>query len=74
MPAPKSDSARLQPLENQERDPSGIDNELSPSLGRGERYLQHERLSSGGLDDDPTDSGAPVKNRHSFTNLSGGRK
>ena len=32
-----------------------------------------ERVQSGGLDDDPTESGEPVKNRHSYTNLKGGR-
>ena len=36
-------------------------------------YLREARVSSGGLDDDPTDSGAPVKNRMPFKNLSGGR-
>lgn len=30
------------------------------------RYLEMERAANGGLADDPTDSGAPVKNRHSF--------
>ena len=36
-------------------------------------YLEAERIQSGGLDDDPTDSGDPVKNRRSFTKLKGGR-
>jgi hypothetical protein len=36
-------------------------------------YLREERISNGGLTDDPTDSGAPVKNRLPFKNLSGGR-
>lgn len=31
-----------------------------------------ERVQSGGLDDDPTDSGAPVRNRVPFKNLKGG--
>jgi hypothetical protein len=32
-----------------------------------------DRVQSGGLDDDPTDSGEPVRNRRSFRNLKGGR-
>jgi len=32
-----------------------------------------ERIQSGGLDDDPTASGEPVRNRQSFKNLKGGR-
>ena len=36
-------------------------------------YLTEARRESGGLDDDPTDSGAPVKNRLPFKNLTGGR-
>lgn len=31
------------------------------------------RVQSGGLDDDPTDSGAPVENTTPFKNLKGGR-
>ena len=47
--------------------------EGSPGLGRSSRYLQQERIASGSLDDDPTDSGEPVRNRRSFTGLKGGR-
>ena len=36
-------------------------------------YLREARIASGGLDDDPTDSGSVVKNRHSSANLQGGR-
>ena len=36
-------------------------------------YLREARVSNGGLEDDPTDSGAPVKNRVPFKNLTGGR-
>lgn len=36
------------------------------------KYLTEGRRS-GGLPDDPTSSGAPVKNRHSGKNLTGGR-
>ena len=36
-------------------------------------YLTEARKESGGLDDDPTDSGSPVMNRLPFKNLSGGR-
>lgn len=32
-----------------------------------------ERVQSGGLDDDPSDSGDPVKNRYPFKNLKGNR-
>ena len=32
-----------------------------------------DRIQSGGLSDDPTESGAPVQNRKSFKNLTGGR-
>ena len=35
--------------------------------------LPFQREQSGGLDDDPTESGEPVRNRKSFTNLTGGR-
>lgn len=30
------------------------------------KILDQQRVSSGGLADDPTESGEPVKNRHSF--------
>lgn len=73
MPAARSDSPRLHPMEQQEAPTTGVEDENKPALGRSERYLEQARLGSGGLDDDPTDSGAPVKNRRSFTNLSGGR-
>ena len=36
-------------------------------------YLTEARKESGGLDDDPTSSGAPVMNRLPFKNLTGGR-
>ena len=29
-------------------------------------YLKEDRIQSGSLSDDPTDSGAPVKNRRSY--------
>jgi len=32
-----------------------------------------ERIQSGGLDDDPTDSGDPVLNKTPYANLKGGR-
>ena len=53
--------------------PDVLESEASPGLGRADRYLKEERRSSGNLDDDPSDSGAPVKNRKSFSNLKGGR-
>jgi hypothetical protein len=42
-------------------------------LGRDDRSLAQQRAASGALEDDPTESGAPVKNRKSFRNLKGGR-
>lgn len=42
-------------------------------LERSTYQLDMDRVASGGLDDDPTDSGDPVRNRRSFTNLTGGR-
>ncbi len=71
MPA-TAQSRILHPMEQASVPPVG-ENEADPGLGRKARYLQEERAASGGLDDDPTDSGAPVKNRKSFTNLQGGR-
>lgn len=53
--------------------PEVIESEAAPGLGRADRYLKEERIASGNLDDDPTNSGAPVKNRKSFSNLKGGR-
>lgn len=50
-----------------------LDDENDPGLGRGDRLLAQNRAASGGLSDDPTESGEPVKNRRSFTNLQGGR-
>lgn len=35
--------------------------------------VDFDRVQSGGLDDDPTDSGAPVENKKPFKNLKGGR-
>jgi hypothetical protein len=35
--------------------------------------LDMERIQSGGLKDDPTESGEPVKNKYPFRNLHGGR-
>lgn len=35
--------------------------------------LAQQREASGGLPDDPTESGNPVRNRVSFKNLTGGR-
>jgi hypothetical protein len=35
--------------------------------------LDMERVQSGGLSDDPTESGAPVENTKPFKNLTGGR-
>lgn len=47
---------------------------FAPTVPRSDSfYLEAERIQSGGLDDDPTDSGDPVKNRRSFSKLKGGR-
>ena len=42
-------------------------------LGSDDASLAQQRNASGGLSDDPTASGSPVKNRKSFRNLRGGR-
>ena len=53
--------------------PDVLESEASPGLGRADRYLKEERIASGGLSDDPTESGAPVMARKSFSALKGGR-
>jgi hypothetical protein len=65
-------SSALHPVE-QAPVPDVMESEADPGLGRGDRYLREERVSSGNLSDDPTDSGEPVRNRKSFSNLKGGR-
>ena len=70
MSGTKSDPGRLPPAVNADLLPQGIEREVqTPDAGS---YLKEARIASGGLDDDPTDSGAPVKNRHSYANLKGG--
>lgn len=70
MSGSKSDPGRLQPAVNAEL-PAELEREaIQPGQ---ERYLQEARRESGNLSDDPTDSGAPVKNRRSYANLTGGR-
>ena len=65
------DPGRLPPAVNADLLPDGIEREVrTPDVGS---YAKENRIASGGLDDDPTDSGAPVKNRHSYANLKGGR-
>lgn len=61
---------RLHPSVNAEA-PDEIEREVRQPADA--RYLQEARAASGGLDDDPTESGEPVKNRHSFANLKGNR-
>ena len=61
---------RLHPSVNAET-PTEIEREVRQPGDA--NYLREARVSSGGLDDDPTDSGAPVKNRVPFKNLTGGR-
>jgi len=64
------ESGRLHPSVNVET-PVEIEREVRQPGDA--NYLREARASSGGLDDDPTDSGAPVKNRVPHRNLSGGR-
>lgn len=72
MSAQRNGSSKIPPAENAEY-PAGPESEAVPGIGRQADYLKQNRAASGGLDDDPTDSGAPVKNRRSFQNLTGGR-
>lgn len=72
MPATEK-SSTLHPLEQAAVPAIAHEDEADPGLGRRARYLQEERQANGGLSDDPTESGAPVVNRRSFTNLKGGR-
>jgi len=52
--------------------PVVLESEAAAEIGRGAVYLREGR-ASGGLDDDPTESGEPVRNRKSFSALKGGR-
>jgi hypothetical protein len=52
--------------------PNVIDDDRT-GLGADDASLAQQRAASGGLSDDPTESGSPVKNRKSFRNLTGGR-
>jgi hypothetical protein len=70
MSASKSEPGRLQPSINAEI-PAEIEREVRQP--HQDRYLTEERRESGGLSDDPTESGEPVKNRRSYANLTGGR-
>jgi len=72
MSANKGEPGRLHPASNAEI-PAELESENDPALGRRARYLGEERVASGGLDDDPTDSGDPVRNKKPFENLTGGR-
>lgn len=59
-------------------DPKTVDGspDYSPSPFAPQRStfpIDVERVQSGGLDDDPTDSGEPVRNKYPFKNLKGGR-
>jgi hypothetical protein len=49
------------------------ENTLLFGLGRGSEVLKANRIANGGIDDDPTDSGDPVRNKTPFKNLTGGR-
>ena len=50
-----------------------VQTEAFPASRTDNFYEGAERVQSGGLADDPTVSGAPVKNRYPFANLKGGR-
>jgi hypothetical protein len=65
------DFGRLPPAVNADLLPDGIEREVQTADAGS--YVKEARIASGGLDDDPTDSGAPVKNRRSYANLKGGR-
>jgi hypothetical protein len=66
----KDQAGKLHPSVNAEA-PADIEREIR--FATDANYLREARVASGGLDDDPTDSGAPVKNRHSAVKLTGGR-
>lgn len=65
------DSGRLPPAVNADLLPDGIEREVRTEDAAS--YLKQERISNGGLEDDPTDSGEPVRNRNPAANLKGGR-
>jgi hypothetical protein len=67
MPAAKSQP----PARSLDGDPAEPTSPFAPQ--RSTYPLDLERVQSGGLDDDPTESGDPVKNRVSSKNLEGGR-
>lgn len=49
------------------------ENTMAFGLGRGSEVLKSNRIANGSLDDDPTDSGDPVRNKTPFKGLTGGR-
>jgi hypothetical protein len=52
--------------------PNSIDDDRT-GLGHDDASLAQQRAASGGLSDDPGESGAPVVNPVPFKNLKGGR-
>jgi hypothetical protein len=68
MSARAGEPGRLHPAVNAEV-PVDIERERQPDA----TVLAHERIESGGLSDDPTESGAPVVDTHPCANLTGGR-
>lgn len=65
-PVPSVPQPRIDPVDDP-ADPIVRDD--YPALGRRDRYQDHERAASGGLSDDPTESGNPVRNKQPFKNL-----
>jgi|GEM_PF-6649380 hypothetical protein len=69
MSAGKFDPGRLHPGVNA---PAPDEIEVEQRFPQDAKYLTEARRS-GGLPDDPTTSGSPVKNRHPAKNMSGGK-
>jgi len=47
--------------------PAGVTaDEANPGLGRRDSYIEISRQASGGLSDDPTESGSPVIDKNPF--------
>ena len=73
MPSPREIALKVNESSLFANGDQGYDAEAGCPTADAGSYLKEARIASGGLDDDPSDSGAPVKNRHSFANLKGGR-
>ena len=71
--APADDIASVPRVDSVADPADPIVSESMPGFGRRDRYIDHARAASGGLSDDPTESGAPVRNKMPFKNLRGPR-